>query len=293
MKLDYVSRISFGLQRYKTIYTKKATSRVLDGSYNSIYKGRSMNFDELREYVPGDDIKDIDWKATSRSQKVLVRQYIAEKKHNIMFVMDTNRRMLADTDKGEEKRDVALIAGGSLAYMVDHNGDYVSAIFPDSKSMRMFPFKRGLLNLENILSNYHDSVTTENCSDLNGALSYLMRNIRRRMIIVIITDLEGVKKLSDSVIRQLLIVHDVLLINVSDADMFGKKIYSVERNDYLPPFVTENKRLKAISMKKRHELKEFCEEKLNHHGIAHVTVDETDHIDRNLIELLEKHKLWK
>ena len=113
------------------------------------------------------------------------------------------------------------------------------------------------------------------------------------MIIVIITDLEGVKKLSDSVIRQLLIVHDVLLINVSDADMFGKKIYSVERNDYLPPFVTENKRLKAISMKKRQELKEFCEEKLNHHGIAHVTVDETDHIDRNLIELLEKHKLWK
>ena len=72
MKLNYVSRISFGLQRYKTIYTKKATSRVLDGSYNSIYKGRSMNFDELREYVPGDDIKDIDWKATSRSQKVLV-----------------------------------------------------------------------------------------------------------------------------------------------------------------------------------------------------------------------------
>ena len=78
MKLNYVSRISFGLQRYKTIATNRATSRVLDGSYNSIYKGRSMNFDELREYVPGDDIKDIDWKATSRSQKVLVRQYIAE-----------------------------------------------------------------------------------------------------------------------------------------------------------------------------------------------------------------------
>ena len=293
MKLDYVSRISFGLQRYKTIYTKKATSRVLDGSYNSIYKGRSMNFDELREYVPGDDIKDIDWRATSRSQKVLVRQYIAEKKHNIMFVMDTNRRMLADTDKGEEKRDVALIAGGSLAYMVDHNGDYVSAIFPDAKSMKHFPFKRGLLNLEHVLRSYHDSVTPDNVSDLNGALSYLLRNIRRRMIIVIVTDLEGTKSLSDSVLRQLLIVHDVLLINVSDADMFGKKIYSVDRSDYLPPFVTESKRLKKLSMKKRQELHDHCEEKLNHHGIAHVTIDTTDRVDKNLIELLEKHKLWK
>lgn len=293
MKLNYVSRISFGLQRYKTIATNRATSRVLDGSYNSIYKGRSMNFDELREYVPGDDIKDIDWKATSRSQKALVRQYIAEKKHNIMFVMDTNKRMLADTDMGEEKRDVALISGGSLAYMVDHNGDYVSAIFPDNKSMRHFPFKRGLLNLETILSNYHDSVTYDNDSDLNKALSYLIRNIRRRMIIVIITDMEGTRKLDESLLRQLVIVHDVLLVNVSDADMFGKKIYSVDRRDYIPPFVSESKRLKKISEKKRREIIESNENKLNHHGIAHTTVDTADHVDRSLIELLEKHKHWK
>ena len=131
MKLDYVSRVKTGLKRYKTIATDKTTSRVLDGSYNSIYKGRSMNFDELREYVPGDDIKDIDWKATSRSQKVLVRQYIAEKKHNLMLVMDTNRRMLAETKDGQEKKDVALISGGSLAYMVATNGDYISAVFGD------------------------------------------------------------------------------------------------------------------------------------------------------------------
>lgn len=76
------------MKGYKTIYTTKATSRIIDGSYNSIYKGRSMNFDELREYVVGDDIKDMDWKASARSQKLLVRQYIAEKKHNIMLVMD-------------------------------------------------------------------------------------------------------------------------------------------------------------------------------------------------------------
>ena len=71
MNLDYVSKIKFGLKRYKTIATDKATSRVLDGSYNSIYKGRSMNFDELREYVPGDDIKDIDWKLHQGARRSL------------------------------------------------------------------------------------------------------------------------------------------------------------------------------------------------------------------------------
>ena len=111
------------MKGYKTIYTTKATSRIIDGSYNSIYKGRSMNFDELREYVVGDDIKDMDWKASARSQKLLVRQYIAEKKHNIMLVMDAGKRMLGYANDVQEKSDVALMAAGTLAYMVCDNGD--------------------------------------------------------------------------------------------------------------------------------------------------------------------------
>ena len=184
MNLDYVSKIKFGLKRYKTIATDKTTSRVLDGSYNSIYKGRSMNFDELREYVPGDDIKDIDWKATSRSQKVLIRSYIAEKKHNIMLVMDANRRMLADTKAGEEKGEVALMAGGTLGYMVTDNGDYVSGLYYNEEKMERSPFKTGFLNLEFLLEGYAKCLTPTNKSDLNGILTYIMHNIKRRMIVV-------------------------------------------------------------------------------------------------------------
>ena len=113
MKMTYVPFIQGNMKGMKTIYTTRATSRIIDGSYNSIYKGRSMNFDELREYVAGDDIKDVDWNATARSQKVLVRQYIAEKKHNIMLVLDTNRRMLANANETQEKKNVALMAAGS------------------------------------------------------------------------------------------------------------------------------------------------------------------------------------
>ena len=80
MRMKYITQIQANLKRYKTISTNRATSRILDGSYHSVYKGKSMNFDELREYVVGDDRKDIDWKASARSQKMLVKQYIAEKK---------------------------------------------------------------------------------------------------------------------------------------------------------------------------------------------------------------------
>ena len=272
MRLEYISRIKDGLKRYKTISTKKTTSRVLDGSYNSIYKGRSMNFDELREYVPGDDVKDIDWKATSRSQKVLIRQYIAEKKHNIMLVMDTNRRMLADTSEGEEKREVALIGGGSLAYMVTSNGDYVSAIYSDGEKMCRFPFRMGFLNLETILSGYNKAVSLKNNSNIDQSLEYIIRNIRRRMIVVIVTDMEGISKVSESLLRQLILVHDVLLINVSDADVFGKNVYGIEQSDYLPAYITRSKKLRKLQQEEKRRVLAECDNKLKRNGIAMTTI---------------------
>ena len=293
MRLEYISRIKDGLKRYKTISTKKTTSRVLDGSYNSIYKGRSMNFDELREYVPGDDVKDIDWKATSRSQKVLIRQYIAEKKHNIMLVMDTNRRMLADTSEGEEKKEVALIGGGSLAYMVTSNGDYVSAIYSDGEKMCRFPFRMGFLNLETILSGYNKAVSLKNNSNLDQSLEYIIRNIRRRMIVVIVTDMEGISKVSESLLRQLILVHDVLLINVSDADVFGKNVYGIEQSDYLPAYITRSKKLRKLQQEEKRRVLAECDNKLKRNGIAMTTIRSSNNVERGIIELLEKHKMRK
>ena len=290
MNLDYVSRIKFGLKRYKTIATDKATSRILDGSYNSIYKGRSMNFDELREYVPGDDVKDIDWKATSRSQKVLVRQYIAEKKHNVMLVMDANRRMLGDTKTGEDKGDVALIAGGTLGYMVTDNGDYVSGLYYHDEKMERSPFKTGFLNLEFLLEGYHKCLTPTNKSELNGILKHIIYNIKRRMIIVIITDTEGITKLDDSLLGQITMVHDCLLINVSDADLFGKKVYNVEKNVYFPPYVSLSKSLQKKQKQMQEEMEKTAIKKLNRYGIPWVTVDTTERIDGKIAELLEKNK---
>ena len=290
MNLDYVSRIKFGLKRYKTIATDKATSRILDGSYNSIYKGRSMNFDELREYVPGDDVKDIDWKATSRSQKVLVRQYIAEKKHNVMLVMDANRRMLGDTKTGEDKGDVALIAGGTLGYLVTDNGDYVSGLYYHDEKMERSPFKTGFLNLEFLLEGYHKCLTPTNKSDLNGILKYIIYNIKRKMIIVMITDTEGITKLEDSLLGQITMVHDCLLVNVSDADLFGKKVYNVEKNVYFPPYISMNKSLQKKQKQKQEEMEKIATKKLNRYGIPWVTVDTTERIDSKIAELLEKNK---
>lgn len=293
MRMKYVSRIQSNLKKYKTIHTGRVTSRILDGSYNSVYKGRSMNFDELREYVAGDDIKDMDWKASARSQKMLVRQYVAEKKHNIMLVMDTNRRMLADTTRLKEKRDVALMSAGTLAYLVNRNGDYISSTYVAGELVKHFPFKMGLMNVENILENYYKAVTMENQSKLSTSLEYIIRNFKRRMIIMVVTDMEGMRNVSENTLKRLLVMHDVLMINISDADTSGKNVYNVEGGNYLSEYFTEDKVLAKLEAEKRQAVKTECEDKLKKFGIASSTIDDTDDIDMRIVELLEKHKIEK
>ena len=73
MDYDYLSRIRANL----TLYSKKKTANLLDGGFRSIFRGRSLDFDDLREYTYGDNVRDIDWKSSSKTGKTLVRRYIA------------------------------------------------------------------------------------------------------------------------------------------------------------------------------------------------------------------------
>ena len=319
MKLKYISQITCNLKQYKTIRTSRVTSRILDGSYRSVYKGRSMNFDELREYVVGDDVKDIDWKASARSQKLLVKQYIAEKKHNIMLVLDTNRRMLADTPALQEKQEVALMGAGTLAYLINQNGDYTGAIFPTKQSLQYFPFKTGLMHIENILERYHQSVTMENHSSINTALDYIVRNFRRNMILVIVTDLQGIMDIPETTLKRLMVMNDVLMLNVGDAKIDSKPkepqsttplsqnitgslnppsrslisrirsairpapaIYSLEREDYLSAFFTEDKKLAKLQEEKQQKMYEACVSKLKKHGISFATVNHISELEQTI-----------
>ena len=294
MKMKYISKITSNLKRYKSIRTNRVTSRVLDGSYRSVYKGRSMNFDELREYVAGDDIKDMDWKASARSQKLLVKQYVAEKKHNIMLVLDTNCRMLADTLEIQEKREVALMSAGTLAYLINQNGDYTGAIFPTKQSLKYYPFKTGLMNIENILENYHKHVTEDNVSSINTALEYIVRHFRRNMIIIIVTDIQGIHGISESILKRLMVMNDVLMINVSDTTMSlenGEKdpssgVYSLEKKNYLSEFFTKDKELARLQEHNRKKVYEECVSKLKRFGISYTTINHEEEMDQTIIELL-------
>lgn len=305
MKMKYIVKIQANLKRYQSVAARKQTARVLDGSYKSIHKGRSMNFDELREYVQGDDVKDIDWKASSRSQKLLVRQYIAERKHNVLLVFDTNMNMLGDSDGFEEKRELAIMSAGTLAYFVNKSGDFVASAFMTEEGIKYFPFKAGLGNIELILESYHNAVTMTNKTDINDALEYITRNFKQKMIVILVTDVRGFRNITDKNLKRLLVAHDVLALNISDASFYTdetSKQYSnhvprvrkgalnLHTSNAMPAFLTKNKKLTRVMRERNLKLAGEVTEKLKKYGISVSTIDYLEELDKEIIDLLAKHR---
>ena len=113
------------LRRVQTrlyIHAHRAVRGLIEGEYRSVFHGRSMDFDDLRPYVPGDEFKDIDWKATARYGSPLTKRYIASRKHTVVLVVDTGRDMAALAASGENKRDIAVLAAGTIGYLAIRHG---------------------------------------------------------------------------------------------------------------------------------------------------------------------------
>ena len=286
MIMSFIPKIKSNI----TIYATRKTTNILDGSYKSIYRGKTMNFEDLREYVIGDNIKDIDWKASSRSNTLLVRQFIAEKKHNIMFVFDSGKKVLGDTLKIETKKNVMIMAAGILAYIANKNGDYVGAIYNKDNYIRYFPFRSSMYNIEKILSSYDNDMNTSEESMLSKSLEYIQKNIRRRMIMFIITDLEGLEKINEDTLKKLRLQHDVLVMNISDAELFGELAYNVEDEYYFPKMVLNDPKLAEIEKKTKQEVFEKSEKTLKKYGVPIVTIDNSKECVLKIIELLERYR---
>ena len=282
--MKYITKIKANL----SIYTKKKTSNILEGTYNSIYKGKSMNFEDLREYVIWDNVKDIDWKASARSNKILIKQYIAEKKHNVLFILDSGKKMSADTRDLDSKKEVALMAAGTIAYLVDRNGDSISAIYKAQENIKLFPFKTGLYNIEKILNSYEKAIDTD--SDLENLINYVLKFIRRRMIIFVITDIEGMSGISEETLRRLSLLHDVMFINVSDALMTGYNAFDVDQNSYIPDYILEDEKMKEIELQIKTKIYEETKEKFKKYKIVTTTINKQKDIVNDVFKLLERRK---
>lgn len=286
MRKSYLNRIKANI----SIYARKYSSSLLEGSYRSIYKGKSLNFDDLREYVVGDNVRDIDWKASARSRKLLIKQYIAEKQHNVMLLLDTDRKMLAHSLDGDIKKDVALMTAGTIAYLCSKSGDAVGTIYNKNNKMEYYPFRNDLYNLEKILAKYDTDINIDNNSDINKTLDYIRDHVKKSMVLFIITDLEGMETINEMYFRELSMKHDIMLISITDGCIYGKNVFDMDNDEYIPNIFTKNKELFELETEMKDNLFITCLNKMSKYRVSVVSIDNIEEIPLKIIKLLEEYK---
>jgi len=170
------------LRKVKTtmsIHAHRRTLELLDGEYASIHHGRSHDFDDLREYQPGDDVKDIDWKATARSHVPLVKRYIASRQHTLLLVVDSGRNMAAAAESGETKRDIAILVAGVLGYLATRHGDRVGLLMGDADRFESVQEGGSESHLERMLRRVHEAIALDGPrSHPQGGVGPAVRRVR-------------------------------------------------------------------------------------------------------------------
>ncbi|MDV3123635.1 DUF58 domain-containing protein [Mycobacterium sp. 21AC1] len=190
---------------------------LLEGGRYALVHTRSLEFDELRPYVPGDDVRDIDWKATARSGHTLIKRFVSEKHHKILVVADAGRNTSALAPSGELKREVAANVIGAIGLMTLPRSDEIGMVSGDSRGCVDIRLRRGETHIESMLHRYHHQATTRPAaSDIQAQLEWVARHYRHRLLIFVVADEPEVSDRLGSVLGSLTARHDVLWAMTAD-----------------------------------------------------------------------------
>ncbi len=199
------------------------------GIRRSRMRGLGTEFESLREYSEGDDYRKIDWKATARRDKLIVRQFEQERNQAVMIVIDVGRGMLSEVD-GVRKLDHALDSCLMLTHAAAMAGDFVGLLVYSDVVKRYIPPRKGRNQIGIIIEALHDLVAEPVESDPKAAFAYLSARWKRRALMVTFTDCEHQEKAVEltTSLGPLVRRHLVLIARVSDPKLNDALHYALE-----------------------------------------------------------------
>jgi uncharacterized protein (DUF58 family) len=199
--------------RRLTIRSRRAVEEVFSGAYRSAFRGQGLEFAEVREYVPGDDIRSIDWNVTARAGRPFVKRFDEERELTVIVALDLSGS-LAFGSRARAKRDAAAEAGALLALAAARNRDRVGLLlYTDRVELFLPPGKsrsRALRIARELLAFEPEGRGT----DLGAAFGFLHRVLRRRSVVFLVSDWRGAG--FDRPLSLLARKHDVVALDVAD-----------------------------------------------------------------------------
>ena len=207
---DLIARI-----RRIEITTRKLVSDSFAGEYQSVFKGRGMEFDEVRQYHPGDDVRSIDWNVTARTGEPHVKSYIEERELTVMLVVDVSGSGEFGT-RNRFKRELAVELAAVMSFAATTNNDKVGLLLFTDRVESLVPPRKGRSHVLRMVRDLLVFQPEGTGTDITLALNTVHRMLKRRSIVFLVSDF-----LADpESYRQAMLVtnrrHDVVAFDLSD-----------------------------------------------------------------------------
>jgi uncharacterized protein (DUF58 family) len=195
------------------ITTNRLVNESLAGEYHSVFKGRGMEFDEVREYQHGDDVRTIDWNVTSRAGRPFVRRYVEERELTVMLLIDMSASgSFGSADK--TKSEIAAEISALLAFSAIKNNDRVGAILFTDCIEKFIPPRRGSTHVLRVIREVLFHQPEHSGTRIQKALELLNLVVHKRSVVFLISDLldQGFEQSLKVANRR----HDVVIIQITD-----------------------------------------------------------------------------
>lgn len=195
------------------LQTRGLVNSLFTGEYRSVFKGQGMEFSEVREYQPGDEVRTIDWNVTARMRKPFVKRYIEERELTVMLMVDLSGSERFGTVR-RFKSELASELAAVLAMSAIRNNDRVGILLFTDRIEHVVPPRKGRRHVLRIIRDLLAFEPVGKGTDLAGAIDYLARMLSRKTIVFIVSDFvaPGV----DQPLKILARRHDVVAVTVED-----------------------------------------------------------------------------
>jgi uncharacterized protein (DUF58 family) len=206
------------------IRTNRLVTETLAGQYHSVFKGQGMNFDEVREYQPGDDVRSIDWNVTARMNHPFIKKFVEERELTVMLVVDVSGSGLFGS-REQSKRELAAEIASVLAFSAIRNNDKVGLLLFTDDVEKFIPPRKGRGHVLRVIREVLYFEPKRRGTNLAHALEFMGRLLPHKAIVAVISDFifpeskrqdEVLPRPIQTALRQANRRHDVVAVHVAD-----------------------------------------------------------------------------
>jgi uncharacterized protein (DUF58 family) len=169
------------------LVTRRLVNDVMAGQYHAVFKGRGMSFDSVREYQPGDDVRQIDWNVTARTGEPFVKKFVEERELTVLIVVDLSASGIFGTVE-QSKREMAAEIAATLAFSAIQNNDRVGLVMFTDRIERYIPPKKGRSHVLRVILELLEADPVGHGTDIGVACDYLSRIQRKRAVVFLLSD---------------------------------------------------------------------------------------------------------